>query len=702
MQFFKAPPPSKPLPSLPSSDSNSLPLGGSGSRLGSTPSPARDTREISPAGLDVQAEQRRPDSMTVSDRFPTPDFSVLNTFDFIDGESELNEDGLKRDSRRETLTHPFARVAAGHPNRTVSGSRALDDDWANVDDGFLRGDRQVWPPVEYDDDEDEVLLQPPPMARNFTNSTARTMDTFYTAGGPSNASNAALQAPSLSHQDSFASARSHITASSAARTPQAEINQPTLFTHHRGQFIDDSSDDDELQEYDALATMRRTDLSPIYVQRPGIPSQLLQQHSRETSASPATGSNSQPTSARLSNDEAFGSNRESFIEFEPVIPIRRRAASDTRSFIDDSDSDDDERPRTTDSATGPASTENNKINRPSVIVEHLDEDEQGASIVDNLSPDQATSLYSPLYAATSHSHYSVTPSEIIDSYDRRNDGKSGGFSRDSQGNFSLGLPNAAKGADRSSGGSHTHSVSNVSILSSLSRLEDFPEPPPSITPAYEKDEATAMMQRHPSVSRMEKQEAPGNTLRPRGSSLPGGVNNQSRATINTQGTQNTSIYTSTSFADGSGKDNQAEEEETHTNREDADRTILPKRMFEFPMRRDSSKRTTVDSFLDTTTSPERGSRSSPSLPRLDSSFSSASQDLTSPTVGENIYTPSPSQQSFRLSGIFSKRPIKHERTSSDPTALKIVSSRNSSLHSSRRDSGGFDNKEEKRQSWKGF
>lgn len=653
--------------------------------------------------------------MTPSDRFPTPDFSVLNTFDLNDVTPNLGEDGSKRDSRRDTFTHPFARVASGHP----SGSRGPLDDWSNIDESLLREGRQVWPPTRYEDEENETLLPPPPppMARNFTSSTSRTIHTFYTVGGgPSNASTSAFNAPSLNHQESFASARSHITPSSAARMPQAEIGQPLSFLQFqdRGQFIDDDSDDEhDADDEDLMATIRRTDLSPIFVPRSGIPPQFLRQSDRDDLSSPATAVTTQPSSAKASDDEIIQSNRGSFIEFETVVAIRPRAASDTRSFIDDDSDDEDGGRGTTEPGVGPYSAENNKINRPSVIVEHHEEDEQGSQTNDGLSPAQATSSYSPLYTGptTSPSHYSVTPSDIIDTY--RNHESSGMLSRDSQGNFALALPNTPKGGDRSSGGSHAHSVSNVSILSSLSRLEDFPEPPPSVTPAYEKDEDSAMMQHQPSNSTLGNRDASSNTLRPRGSSLPGGPHNQSRATINTQNTQTTSIYTFSSSAEGSGQTGEASrddvDDEGRSSNEPAAvaRPASPsKRMFEFPIRRGSSKRTTVDSFLDTTASPERGSRTSPSLASFDRKLgfpsSSTAPGLASPTGADynDKYTPSPSQQSFRLSGIFARGRPKHERTSSDPSALNF--SRTSSLNMSRRDSGGFENQEEKRQSWKGF
>lgn len=652
-------------------------------------------------------EERRPTSLTPEDRFPTPDFTVLQSFDLGATGSDA---GSNRHSQTEAYTHPFARVSPSHPSAAISGTRNADNDWSNVDESLLHNGRQVWPPSNYEDDENETLLQPPPMERNFTTSTARTVDTFYTVtGGLSNASTSALNAPPLHHQESFASARSHITASSAARTPQAEIAQPSTFLQDRGQFIDDDHSDDE-RERDIMATIRRTDLSPIFVPRAGIPAQFLQQHARDNTASPAL--SSRPGTARGSEGEASTSNRESFIEFEPVVPVRPRAASDTRSFIDD-DSDDEEGPRTSESAVGPALSMNAKLNRPSVIVEHLDEEEERDVSSDGLSPLGPTTPLTPLYplsSTTSASHYSLTPSDIIDNYRSRE--SSNDPSRNSQGQFSLGLPLTPKGGDRSSGGSHSHSISNVSILSSLSKLEDFPEPPPSVTPAYEKDQSTAMegMHHQPSRSTLGNGEQSTGLLRPRVSSLLTGPHNQSRATINTQATQNTSIYTFTSSADD-GEQRAEQEDSQQMDRQDSSSSQRRHALFEFPMRRSGSKRSTADSFIDTTTSPDRGTfDSQPFDGHHALSSSSTSPALSTPVTGAGTSgllekrqnsassSSSPHSQHFRLSGIFARRP-KHERTFSDPSLSNI---QRASFASARRDSGGFENPEEKRQSWRGF
>ena len=546
-QFYKAPPPTKPLPSLPPSDSASGSFSGSGSRGYSPPVHLRSVQAVP----EEVAEAEGADSS-------------------LNGSTSSPESAI-------SPAHSSSRESAAHP---ILSRQASVDDWINVDEGLLRGNRRMWESDRkqraepgYDSEGEMEALRPPRFIRGSTASTYEESD--YATANSANASTVALtegnNSQRLHHAPSFLSAKSHITATSVAATIQGDTPGfertfafPTMPEPARQEAGNETDD------IDPLATLRRTDLSR---QMPAFEQQLVD------SALPAVS----PRDTR----------RDSFIDFDVSADQQaevqaRRASVDNRSFIDD-DSDDeghDLRP----------SAKADHVNRPSVIIEQAQEDNE-----DN----------------TVHARPFGT----------------------------LGVPSSGTASrDRSSAASHAHSVSNASFLS---RLGDFPDPPNASASTLDLDPLA-------NSATMVKPSGSSGTIRV--VTQAGGM--PSRTTLSTQ---NTSVYTFSSSDDGKRNSRlQAPEQ---------DRL----------------------SFLDTSASPERPS----SMPRLDKEQSSISfcSGPNSPAVPAT--SASPSTPSFRLSGLFSKRP-KHERTYSDPSFI----ARSSVSRYSRHDSGGFDSSDERRQSWR--
>lgn len=389
-QFYKPPPPTKPLPNLPASDAPSRSMSGSGSGSRGHSSPV----------------QLHPNSVV----------------------AEKEESAARIEPAESELDARLIPQSAGaHP--LIARQTFHDDDWINVDEALLRGNRNTLRQgprlvdTGYESEDDMEALQPPPLQRGSTASTYGESD--YATAESANASTVALtesNSQQMQYAPSFQSARSHITTASATSTVQGN---DTSASERERTFVFPTLEPArtiaaKTTDVDPLATLRRTGLSPIYVSRP---------HPTvgETVASGLPAVLHSPRENR----------RDSFIDFDvgndprgPAADQKKahRTSMDNGSFIDDDSDEEGEGLRASAKAE----------NRPSVIVEQAGEENE----------------------ETVHAKPFGT----------------------------LGVPLSASGLssrDRTSAAtSHARSTSNASFLS---RLADFPDPPIASTSTLDMD-----------------------------------------------------------------------------------------------------------------------------------------------------------------------------------------------------------------------
>lgn len=727
----------------------------------------------------------RPDSPAHSEerRFSTP--SIFSNPDMF------SVNGANNAGAEDVGQGNISRMSE---NSAVVTDRSVLDDWVDVDEDLLRGNRRLWLGSQASSeleanggDQEEILpetdrplhdqqsqhqqsLQPRLTPAGIMDHRGRTVSAVTSAGESSmyyttaadsrNASTVALglgdvsgdRSMILQHQPSFVSARTHITANSAAPTVMGDTpgferqqfnfrpaytNDTAASSMREAPFYTADADTAgglDFEPQDPMAAIRRTELSPIFVPRPAATDRF--EHAVGAQAVLADlakqQQQQQASTASASTPSGVQSSRGSFIDFD--VPEARQLAArrnsvSQHSFIDDDSEDEDGQPavgtdqdhtlrarsnveRTSvvqafrpDSGISPALG----AVSPSVFVEQPAD--TGAPTATGV---QGSSLSTaPITPFSPASHYSqntaVTEaaddlggtriSEVLESYRRMNpeEGQRQSFASSPlggiRGDFALGVPpsphTGTASRDRSSGLSHVRSASNTSLLS---RLGDFPDPP---------NASASSVNLEGSAGDGRAEESPITLLRPAESDhtlasrrraaesaqLPAGSGNPSRSTL---GTQTTSIYTFSSSNEKVGRPsaNGADANADVVADADADAGDATLKHARTPS---ADGRPQRDSFLDTTTSPTRP-RSGALSPQSHIAFSTGPNSPAVPSA-------SPSTPSFRLSGLFSRRP-KHERTYSDPSSLGRSSGSGAGLSHVRRDSGGFESAEERRQSWR--
>lgn len=618
LQFFKAPPPSGPLPAVPVDSS-------------------ADEGEPEDAFI----EGRQPES-------PLPD----STKGFV-------PTNIPRDDTGGSPASPASQDIESHPSPATSAAA-------------LRG-QEIWPRGQEAAEterlaEERAIQRPPYRNRHATGMTSTTMTSegetdFYTVAGSVAGSSLALDHliaqtnrpipthSTMERQSSFASARSHLTAGtlqSVVRRPSdgSDANgESTSFNHYPRSLI-------SLQEsdIDPISTMRRTDASAV--------SALRSQADRRDPALYASNASTlladvqQPDFQRgvLDRDpyDVPRDSRDSFIEFEqahqaqhPVEQAHRRSSvisSDNKSFIDDTSDDEDEEPGKSPASSGGRSASSN-VNRPSVVIEQAEheehsQEEREEDYDDTLQPlPQRTSFTAmPLPPqGTSFASGDPDPSHRISA-------SLGNSHRVSALSSTLGVPRSPTiPHDRHSSQSHHRTSSNASVMTDLSNLRDFPVPPPSggTVMGDRPDPFAAYVVRE----RTNEHDPMNRTRFRRSGSFP------PRASRQTLEIHSPSAYTfSSSHYD--------EEGVQHEGR--ADRSSI------------------ADSFLDTSASPERHARrvnNNETDNRAHPGFASVPP---SPSMPPSLNQDSPvqtSHSSLRMSHLFNHRPS-HERTYSDPSVAR--------------------------------
>ena len=250
----------------------------------------------------------------------------------------------------------------------------------------------------------------------------------------------------LHHQPSFASAQTHISKSSATRTIQPN------------QYDEQDQSFSSAEHFDLMDMIRRTSRSPIQVspRRAGSHPEMIAVLSREEK--------------RNSTDDG----RSSFIDFDIEQHLRNRldGPDDAVSFLDDDDSDNEQ--DTNNAIDGqhvlePSSNFRGLDGHLRLVVDGAESGNENVAHR-HLALDTPPT---PLTPASPVSPGSASMSEFLDGYHT----KSNQFYRTSNSYSKLGVPPPSpRSRDRTSA---VHSASNVSLLSHLSRLTDFPDPPPT-------------------------------------------------------------------------------------------------------------------------------------------------------------------------------------------------------------------------------
>ena len=725
---------------------------------------------------DIAPSAAHPDSPARSEerRFSTP--SIFSNPDMF------SVNGANNGGAEDAGLADISRMSG---NSAAVTDRSVLDDWVDLGENLLRGNRRLWlgsqasSELEADEgDQEEILpesdrplhaqqsqqqqsLQPRLTPAGSMDQRGRTVSAvtstgessmYYTTAADSrNASTVALglgdasgdRSMLLQHQPSFVSARTHVTANSAAPTVMGDTpgferqqfgfrpaytNETAASSMREAPFYTADAGTAgglDFEPEDPMAAIRRTDLSPIFVSRPARTDRFEHAAGAQAVLADLVQQPQQATTASASTPSGVQSSRGSFIDFD--VPEARQLAtrriSVAQSFIDDESEDEDGQPaagtdqdhtlRARSDVERPSAMQAFRPDSgispalgsvsPSVVVEQpADTNIPAATGVRESS--LSTAPVSPFSPASRYSQNTAALdiaddlggtriSEVLESYRRMNpeegqrqSSASSPF-RGSRGDFALGVPpsphTGTASRDRSSGLSHVRSASNTSLLS---RLGDFPDPPNASASSVNLEGSAGSDRAGGSSVRLLRPAESDHTLASRRraaecAQLPAGAGNPSRSTL---GTQTTSIYTFSSSNENVGR-RSADGADANAGATAGDATLTHARA---PSAEGRPQR---DSFLDTSTSPT-GPRSGALSPQSHIAFSTGPNSPANPSA-------SPSTPSFRLSGLFSRRP-KHERTYSDPSSVRRSSGSAAGLSHVRRDSGGFESAEERRQSWR--